>query len=100
MEDIKYTLSDSCLKIFDVQNVSKKDFISLEKKLREDNPNHVLFANRSAKNLLSEFCFHKVLYKLNIEVERTKDSDIQYPLTKKEYLVYKYFGWLFRILTK
>jgi len=99
MSKARFRIVNERLTIYDVENVLKKDALELIQKLRERNPNYDIF-KRSDKSLYTEFCLHKLFYKLKIFKSKSKDAGIQYPLSWYEKIAYFLLGWIGRILVK
>lgn len=99
MNIINFKLSQNLLTIYDVANVLKKDALQLIKNLRAEHPEYPLFI-RKDNNIYNEFCTHKWFYILGIKRERTKDADMQYPLSFREKIGYPILGLIARIFIK
>lgn len=82
--------------ITDSYKISKKEFKSILEYLREVYTSCEVFNHRSIFSLCMEWTVHNFLYNINIQRDRTKDVDLNYP--NKHSLVYNIIGvltWLF-----
>ena len=95
----QYTVTDTCIKVFDSYKVSKKEFKPFIDELRKEYQVTVL-EKRSDCSFTNEWACHNFLYDLHIAREHTKDIDMQYPLTWWEKIVYPLFGWFCKIFIK
>ena len=84
--------------ILDSYKVSKHDFGTILRKISEDNPLCLVPKNRSIFSLKMEWTAHNFLYRINVERDRTRDVDLNWPMSWLVELIYKVFGvlvWLF-----
>ena len=81
------------IQIVDSYKCSKYSFNDIINDIKKSNPNHPVTINRSNKSIKKEWATHNFLYNLNIARNRTKDLDINYPLSRIEKIAYGLFGW-------
>lgn len=100
-----YTISDTCITVYDSYKVSKKEFDPFFNELRKNDEyrDFAILQNRTNKSMSDEWACHNLIY--NIDIcglfrSHTKDVDMQYPLTWWEKIVYPMFGWLAKIFIK
>lgn len=78
--------------------ISKHDFKPILLEIEDDNPECLVFDFRSIHSLIMEWSCHNCLYNFGIEVERTKDVDLNWPIKWYIKLAYNIFGliaWIF-----
>ena len=95
---VKYNITENNIHIFDSYLVSKKDFKTILKTIASENETNNVVLNRSIFSMEMEWSTHNFLFCLNIEKERTKDVDFEYPQTlinKILYYIGGIIGWFF-----
>lgn len=96
------SVTDTCVTIFDSYKVSKKDFEVCLDDLRS-RYDVTVFRKRNNKSMTDEWACHNFIYNIdifNLFRSRTKNVDMQYPLTWWEKIVYPCVGWFCKIFIK
>lgn len=89
-ENIKIT--DKCIQLLDSFKLSKSDIkVIVDNIIRDYKENNVI-KHRTKYSILSEIYVHNFCYKLNILRERTRTTDINYPINMFVELIYKIIG--------
>ena len=91
-----YYINDSNIRIKDSHKISKKEFDSIIKEMRSKFTNSVL-VNRSDYSLKMEWACHNLAYYFKVDPNRSKDVDLNYPLTWYGKILYNTLGpiaWL------
>lgn len=91
-EPLSIVVSKNCITVRDSWKISsrKKIRASIDE-LCAIAPDNAVIKNRSKKSLVNEWRFHNFLYKLRLLVSHTKDTDLNWPLTWYEKIVYTLF---------
>lgn len=87
-------VSENNIQIVNSYEVSKKRFDAIIDRLQRNLPQHKVIVNRSRSSIKKEWTSHNLLYKLGIARSRTRDLDINYPLTFVEEVFYSIVGTL------
>jgi len=96
------SVTDTCVTVFDSYKVSKKVFSPYLNDLRLCY-DVTVFRERTNKSMTDEWACHNFMYDIDIFgwfCARTKDVDMQYPLTWWESIIYPCFGWFCKIFIK
>ena len=94
-----FKITDDCLTVYDSYKVSKKDFNTYLDTLRQLYDVKI-FKMRSNKSLTNEWSCHNFVHMIGLFRSRTQNSDMQYPLTWWEKIVYPGFGWFCKLFIK
>lgn len=97
---ISYRITDTYITVYDSYKIKKNDFKQFLIQLRSEQSERTIFKKRSNCSLSNEWAVHTFLYKLNIEPDRTKNADMQWPLTWWEKILYPCTGWFCKIWLK
>lgn len=97
---IIYRITDTCITVYDSYKITKKDFKRFIVQLRNEQSDRTIFENRSNYSIIDEWAVHTFLYNLNVEQGRTKNADIQWPLTWWEKILYPCCGWFCKLWIK
>jgi hypothetical protein len=93
-----FYISSNNIQIKDSYTLSKKEFEDTINNVKQLYPNNLVCINRSNFSIKMEIATHNLCYNLGIARSRTKDVDINYPLSKLEKITYTVVGplaWLF-----
>ena len=93
---MEYSVVKNCITIKDSYKISKTEFDEKIKYLRSNYISDVF--KRSNFSLKMEWAVHNLLYNLGIFKKRTKDVDMEYPLSwclKIGYTIFGLISWLF-----
>ena len=94
------TVTNDDVKIVDSCFISKKDFKPILTEIDVQHPDSVVLKNRKWWHIQLEWATHNGLYMWGIEKDRTKDVDINYPLSCKEKIGYTLIGAFFWLIIK
>lgn len=88
--DLKVNIGEYDIQVVDSYKIKKrKDIKKYITELKAEYCSHPVFVNISEKTLISEWCVHNLLYKLNILKSRTKDVDFNSNKSKIEIVLYR-----------
>lgn len=93
-------ITDTCIQLVDSFKLSKKDIKVIIDNLIHDYPENNVIKHRTKYSILSEIHVHNFCYKLNLFRERTRSTDINYPINKFAEQIYKIIGPLCAICIK
>ena len=90
IDNIEINIGEKDIQIVDSYKItSKNEMNTIISELKTRYSDHPVFIKVSEKTLISEWCVHNLLYKLNILKSRTKDVDFNSNKTKLEIFLYK-----------
>lgn len=93
MIDLKLNIGEQDIQIVDSYKVTKRsDIKKYISEIKTEYSSHPVFEKISEKTLVSEWCVHNLLYKLNILRSRTKDVDLNSNKTKLEIFLYRFLS--------
>jgi len=72
-------VTDSVVTIKDSYLFSKNEFPIILNDIEDNYPDNPVMLNRSRFGMKMEWATHNALYNMNIERERTRDVDLEYP---------------------
>lgn len=98
--DINMKVTDSVITIYDSYLMSKEDFIDTLYFMRNIYTDNKVLLNRNNYSLLCEWAVHKVLFKLGILKNRTKDVDLNLFSSVFINIIYCILGTLFLTFLK
>ena len=91
-------VSDNDIVFKESYKLSKFKFCKTFKQLRSDYPDNNVLQHRSNLSMALEISTHDVCYWLHIKRDRSKDTDVNYPLETWESWLYWTLGWICLIL--
>lgn len=97
-ENVKIT--DTCIQLLDSYKLSKSDIKLIIDNIIHDYPENNVIKHRTRYSMLSEIYVHNFCYMLNIFRERTRTTDINYPINWVAEQIYKIIGPICGIFIK
>lgn len=95
---VEYNISENNIHLIDSYKIPKKEFKCDLKTIASENSSNNVVQNRSIFSMEMEWSTHNFLYMLNIERNRTKNTDLDYPqkiIYKPLYPIIGLIGWIF-----
>lgn len=97
---MEYYVSANNIQIKDSYKIPKKDFDVIIKGIIRQYPLNPVCINRTIRSIKNEIATHNLCYNLGIARSRTKDVDINFPLSKLEKIAYTIVGSLALLFIK
>lgn len=90
-----YKVSNTCILIYNSYLTPKKEYRPTLEEIKEDHPDKDVVKNRSITGMCLEWAVHSFLYNfLKYEEKRTKDTDLEWPRSTKDKILYAILGIL------
>ena len=90
-----YKITNKCIILYDSYLTPKKEYRPTLKEIKEDHPENDVVKNRSITGMCLEWAVHSFLYNyFRYEENRTKNTDLEWPRSTKEKILYTIFGIL------
>lgn len=85
-------ITDTCIQLLDSFKLSKKEIKLIIDNIIYDYKENNVIKHRTKYSILSEIYVHNFCYKLNLFRERTRSTDINYPINRVAEQIYKIIG--------
>ena len=90
-----YKITNKCIILYDSYLTPKKEYRPTLEEIKEDHPENDVVKNRSITGMCLEWAVHSFLYNyFRYEENRTKNTDLEWPRSTKEKILYTFFGIL------